>query len=166
MRRILAALAAALTVTSAHAVDSISAEYGVGTRGVDEWRVGVQWLQEPSWLVGTNWRLYWDATIGNWSSDTGALQDAGLTPTLRYGHEHGLYVDGGIGYHVLSERRISSNIGFSTKFQFGDHLGVGYRSSRYDVSMRLQHLSNAGIRNPNPGINFMQVRVQYWLDKP
>ncbi|HYL90521.1 MAG TPA: acyloxyacyl hydrolase, partial [Burkholderiales bacterium] len=41
-----------------------------------------------------------------------------------------------------------------------------YRFDRYDVSMRLQHLSNAGIKNPNPGVNFLQVRFQYWLDKP
>jgi hypothetical protein len=29
--------------------------------------------------------------------------------------------------------------------------------------VRLQHLSNGGIRNPNPGINFLVLRVQYLL---
>jgi hypothetical protein len=29
--------------------------------------------------------------------------------------------------------------------------------------VRLQHLSNGGMRNPNPGINFLVVRVQYYL---
>jgi hypothetical protein len=27
--------------------------------------------------------------------------------------------------------------------------------------LRLQHLSNAGLRNPNPGINFLMLRLAY-----
>ena len=104
------------------------------------------------------------AALGSWESDTGSLIDGSFTPTLRYGHERGAYVDGGIGFHVLSETRISSAVEFSTRFQFGDHVGAGYRIGRYDLSMRIQHLSNAGIRNPNPGINFLHLRFQYWLD--
>ena len=42
---------------------------------------------------------------------------------------------------------MSSGTEFSTKFQFGDHWGFGYRRDRHDFSVRLQHLSNAGIRN-------------------
>ena len=166
MKKIFAAFVFFLSASSAHAFDSLSAEIGDGTRGVREWRIGAQWLQHPKWLEDTLMALYWDATLGAWESDTGTLQELGLTPTFRYGDEQGAYFDVGIGFHVLSETRISSNIQFSTKFQFGDHLGVGYRFDRYDISMRLQHLSNAGIRNPNPGVNFLQVRFQYWLDKP
>ena len=29
--------------------------------------------------------------------------------------------------------------------------------------VRFQHLSNAGIQNPNPGINFLQLRVGHWF---
>jgi lipid A 3-O-deacylase len=163
MKKILAGMTLTLLMTSAHALDSLSLEYGLGTRGVDEWRIGAQWRQEPKWLADTVMRLYWDATYGTWQSNTGTLQDVGLTPTFRYGHQYGGYFDIGIGFHVLTETRISSDIEFSTKFQFGDHLGVGYRFDRYDLSMRLQHLSNAGIKDPNPGINFLQLRFQYWL---
>jgi lipid A 3-O-deacylase len=35
---------------------------------------------------------------------------------------------------------------------------------RYDVSLRVQHLSNGGLRDPNPGINFVLVRLQYSLE--
>jgi hypothetical protein len=31
----------------------------------------------------------------------------------------------------------------------------------YDLSLRFQHLSNAGISNPNPGINFLELRMSY-----
>ena len=163
MKKVLAVAAFLLPMKAAQALDSISAEMGHGTRGVSDWRVGLQWRQEPHWLEDTSMRLYWDAALGTWESDTGTLQDGSLTPTFRYGHEQGAYFDLGIGFHVLSETRISSQIEFSTKFQFGDHFGVGYRYDRYDFSVRVQHLSNAGIKNPNPGINFLQVRLQYWL---
>jgi len=163
MKKIFAALALLLPMSSAHALDGLSLEFGRGTRGVDEWRLAAQWRQEPKWLEDSLMRLYWDVGLGTWESDLGTLQDLGLTPVFRYGHEHGGYFDLGIGFHVLTETRISSGIEFSTKFQFGDHLGVGYRFDRYDVSFRLQHLSNAGIKNPNPGINFLQLRFQYWL---
>jgi hypothetical protein len=52
----------------------------------------------------------------------------------------------------------------STAFQFGDHLGFGYRfgaRSAFDLGYRYQHLSNGSIKRPNPGINFHQVRLQY-----
>jgi hypothetical protein len=52
----------------------------------------------------------------------------------------------------------------STKVQFGDHLGAGYRfgvKGAWDLSYRFQHLSNAGIKKPNDGINFNQIRLQY-----
>ncbi|HZE60570.1 MAG TPA: acyloxyacyl hydrolase [Burkholderiales bacterium] len=165
MKKIFVAAAFLFPVTVAHAFDSISAEAGHGTRGVDMWRLGLQWKQEPAWLAGhRTWSLYWDTAIGAWEGDTGSLTEGILTPTFRYGHEHGPYLDGGIGFHVLSETRISSTVEFSTRFQFGDHVGAGYRFGRHDLSMRIQHLSNAGIKNPNPGINFLQIRLQYWMD--
>ena len=35
---------------------------------------------------------------------------------------------------------------------------------RYDLSLRLQHLSNGGLAHPNPGINFLQMRLAYHFD--
>ena len=31
----------------------------------------------------------------------------------------------------------------------------------YDLGLRFQHLSNGGLRNPNPGINLVILRLQY-----
>ena len=33
-----------------------------------------------------------------------------------------------------------------------------FRNDRQEVSLRFQHFSNAGIKEPNPGENFFQVR--------
>ena len=164
MKKILGGIALLLPAICAQAVDGVSLELGHGSRKVDMWRVGAQWNQSPAWLAGTRWSLYWDAAIGGWHSNTGTVYELGVTPVLRYAPSaRGAYADGGIGLHLLSDTHISSELDFSTRFQFGDHLGIGYRAERYDVGLRFQHLSNAGVRNPNPGINFLQLRVQYRL---
>ena len=67
------------------------------------------------------------------------------------------------GLHIVSGTHLQDNVSLSTRFQFGDHIGVGVRRGHYDLGLRLQHLSNAGLRNPNPGINFVQLRVAYEL---
>jgi hypothetical protein len=77
-----------------------------------------------------------------------------------------IYVEGAIGFHLVSTRISAARV-FSTAFQFGDHLGAGMRfgpGRRYDLGMRVQHLSNGGVRSPNPGINFVLVRLQYDLE--
>jgi hypothetical protein len=51
-------------------------------------------------------------------------------------------------------------------FQFGNNVGAGYRfgaKGAFDLGVRYQHLSNASIKRPNNGINFTQVRLQYWF---
>ena len=164
MKEIFAGAVFLLSAISAHAVDSVSAEFGQGSRGVDLWRVGAQWNPDVAWLAARNWQLYWDLSLGSWHSDTGTVHDVGLTPVFRHAiAQRGAYFDAGIGAHVLSDSHVSSELGFSTRFQFGDHLGIGYRFKRYDLAVRFQHLSNAGMRNPNPGINFLLLRVQYHL---
>ena len=93
------------------------------------------------------------------------MHDVGLTPVFRYAHAaRGPYFEGAVGFHVLSDSHITRRLDFSTRFQFGDHVGAGLRlgaNREYDLSLRLQHLSNAGIRNPNPGVNFLQLRFQH-----
>ena len=74
------------------------------------------------------------------------------------------YVELGIGAHYLTNETITQRRQFSTNFQFGDHIGAGVQFGEhdaFDIAYRLQHLSNAGIDHPNPGINFHQVRLQY-----
>jgi hypothetical protein len=153
-----------LQAMCARALDSVSAELGQGSHGVDLWRVGAQWKQNVAWLAARNWQLSWELSLGSWHGDTGTVHDFGVTPVLRHSlSARGAYFDAGIGGHMISDSHISSDLRISTRFQFGDHLGIGYRHERYDIGLRFQHLSNAGLRNPNPGINFLVVRVQYLL---
>jgi lipid A 3-O-deacylase len=152
---------------AAHAVDSLSFEYGAGSREVNLWRVGLQWKQEPAeWMAHhPAWSWYWDVALGGWHGDHGTVHDVSVTPVFRYAKAaQGPYLEGAIGFHILSDSHISTDLGFSTRFQFGNHLAAGYHHGKYDWQVRLQHLSNGGMRNPNPGINFLILRLQRNLD--
>jgi len=153
----------------ARAVDGISVEAGSGSEGVKLGRIGAQWNWQKQWLKGPEWHVggYWDLQLGEWHrSGHAQVTDLGLTPTFRLEQNtgYGPYLEGAIGFHYLSSKDISNGKQFSTNFQFGDHVGAGVRfgeKGQYDVQLRLQHLSNAGIKHPNPGINFGILRFQY-----
>ena len=165
MKNILGAALLAFALP-AQALDGASAELGAGQDGVWMWRAGVQWDQRVQKLEETSWHIHWDFALGQWKSDTGTMHDLSVTPVLRWAPgDRGWYAEGAIGLHLLSDSHISSDVDFSTRFQFGDHLGAGYRwDNGYDLSLRVQHISNGGMRNPNPGINFLGVRLIRWLE--
>jgi hypothetical protein len=51
-----------------------------------------------------------------------------------------------------------------TAFQFANMAGVGVQfggRQQYQAGYRFQHVSNGGIKEPNPGINFHQLYLQY-----
>lgn len=169
------AWAAVLAVAgSAHAVDGVSVEVGNGD-ATDMWRVGAQWNWDQKWFTGGDWVLggYWDLSLGAWDGDSNAggnknITEAGLTPVFRWQQKtpSGLapYLEGAIGFHLLSKTRINAKREFGSAFQFGTHVGAGIRFGdrrQFDLGYRYQHLSNGGIKNPNDGINFNQLRFAY-----
>ena len=163
MKKLFAALAVLLSAR-AHALDGFFGEFGPGDRDASIIRAGMLWHHEPRWLPNRV-QLYWELSLAQWDTQLGSVNEVGLTPVFRYSRRHrGPYVEAAIGAHVLSTTSVHGDAPFSTHFQFGDHVGAGYRFAKYDVGMRIQHLSNAGIRNPNPGINFLLVRVARELD--
>ena len=156
IRKFAAAAAACLVSVPAHALDGVWLEAGAGTDDdVKPVRVGAQWRSHYR-------RLSWEASFGGWSGGHGRVYDLGFTPVARWGRSP--YLEAGVGAHVLSDLDVGTGSDFSTRFQFGDHVGVGMRFGSYDLGLRFQHLSNGGLRNPNPGINFVILRLQYHLD--
>jgi hypothetical protein len=160
----------------AHAVDGSSVEIGFGNENTETARVGLQWKWDSRWLEERAWTLggYWDLQVGRWSGPLRPgrreqdVWDIGITPVFRL--ERGTrtrvwpFFEAAIGFHLLSDLRINSERSFSSHYQFGDHIAAGVRfgdANRYEMSLRLQHLSNGGITSPNPGINFLQLRLAY-----
>jgi hypothetical protein len=165
------ALCGAIVCTPVAALDGVSLEAGGGS-GIRLWRAGAQWSWERKWFTGGRWHLggYWDAQLGGWH-DGNDIADVSLTPVFRLQESarSGLspYVEAAIGVHLLSDKQITPTKRFGSSFQFGDHLGVGVRfgeRGRHDLGLRLQHLSNAGLKDPNPGINLWQIRYQRHFD--
>ena len=163
----------------AHAIDGVSFEAGTSFSSddadTDMGRIGVEWNWDKTWQISENWVIggYWEASLGYWHTsdrrDDHEVIDLGFTPVFRLqraGPVSGVtpYAEFAVGAHLLSDKDITDSDHFSTNFQFGDHIGFGVRfgeRGQYDLAYRMQHLSNAGIDHPNPGINFNQLRFQY-----
>lgn len=165
-------LSALVSCGPALAVDGVAFEAGRG-EGVSRGRAAIQWDWKKQWFRGSTWHLggYWDLSMGYWRDGSVApgqnddIVDVGITPVFRIQPNalKGPYVEAGIGAHLLSHSSIGDKR-LSTSFQFGDHIGIGYRfgdRGAFDLGYRFQHHSNAGSKRPNPGINFHQVRMQY-----
>lgn len=159
---------------SVAAVDGVSVEAGNGDH-TDTARVGAIWNFDRQWFTEGDWQLagYWEAAAGRWQGRSGAgnnqtITDLSVTPVFRLQQKapSGLspYLEGAIGFHVISPTFVYANRRFGSAFQFGDHLGVGVRfgdHQQFDLGYRYQHLSNGGIKKPNQGINLNQVHFVY-----
>ena len=174
--KLIAIASAMLAMQSAQAapgIDTVYTEFGDASKvnmiraGVtSDW--GTRWFQSN----GTHVTAYWDASVGAWRGTQarnipGAhqnLMDVGLTPVLRFQRDdgRGLYAEGGVGVHLLSKLYNNNDDQLSTAFQFGDHIAVGYVFDKnWEVALRMQHFSNGGIKEPNSGVNFAEVRLSY-----
>lgn len=56
---------------------------------------------------------------------------------------------------------VGSHVNFDTSEAFGFNVPVG--RFHWSAEIRLMHISNAGMTNPNPGINTLQVRIGFGL---
>lgn len=134
--------------------------------------VGIQKSFDPTWgfLNSPKINITTQFSIGGWRG-TGDYQkkenlmDFAILPTLRYfpsGKDTGsFFVEGGVGVHLLSRTQINENRRFSTAFQFGDVVGLGWKfgaQRNNELGLRFQHISNSSIKRPNSGINFAELR--------
>lgn len=111
---------------------------------------------------------YTEAAIGTWRTYSRATDKSfghlSATPVLRlYPHawRSGWFIEAGIGANVITPKYQNDARVFSTAFNFGDHLGIGWRfgvRQSGELALRFERFSNAHIKAPNPGENFLQVR--------
>lgn len=126
---------------------------------------------EPLWQ-GALWRLTLrhELELAGWRVPHARdIVELGYSPVLRLerplaGDGALFFVEGAIGARLLSHTRLSPIRSLSTAFQFADMLGLGWqggREARSTLGLRLVHMSNADIKKPNPGINFVQLYYRY-----
>ncbi len=154
------------------AADSASFEFGTGNKS-QLTRLGMQWNWERQWFKSNGMHLgaYWDATIsvlhqGRYQNQEASknIADVGITPVLRFQRDDrkGVYAEAGIGAHYMSSIYDNNHRTFSTNFQFGDHIGVGYVfDGGLNIGLKIQHFSNCGIQHPNPGANFVVLQTAH-----
>lgn len=132
------------------------------------WNPGLRWWALGGYhfeLVGEAHVAYWD--ICESGANRSNIWEFGVTPVFRLVKSSGWlrpYIEAGIGVRMLSHVRETANRTLSSSFQFADMVGVGAQlgeGQNYRIGFRFQHLSNAGIEHPNPGINFSEIYLQY-----
>lgn len=141
---------------------------GSGTH-VDSATLGLSWdwKWQREYGIGTV-TGYTEVDLGRWrtrdrSADEGFTQ-FGVSPVLRLypaSIGQGWFAEAGIGANWISSRYCNESREFSTTFNFGDRIAVGRRfgpNQAHEISLGIEHFSNGGIREPNPGENFVQLR--------
>jgi len=175
----LAALPLLAAVPAAHAesgpqtlqTPSLYVQYGLLDRGTYELTAGatLPWQPWPTLIFPRQLNLYWDIGVSRWTAPVGGYrkgtQVLTLKPVARWRPDAGRsrwFFEAGVGVsYALHKRYAVEDHPFSTRFNFASHAGLGYLfGSHYDheVLLRLEHHSNAHIKRPNPGENFLQMR--------
>lgn len=139
--------------------------------GVDAASVGVQWPWAwRSTALGGEWSartelfgMLWRAPAAGGDGRDSFLQ-LGLVPLLRYRFAEGRspwFAEAGIGLSVINKDFVSRDKVFGSRWNFSDNLALGRsfgEQGRQEISLRLQHTSNAGLKKPNPGLNLVLLR--------
>jgi hypothetical protein len=174
------AMSCGATLASAQALDApgqpeprrMFIEAGRATNDVGIAAVGVQWpWQWRREFLGGELTGHWEAHVAHWRVSAGAAAPGrrqwtqlSVVPALRLRFDGGRspwFVEGGIGLSVLDGYFRTRQETFSTRFNFTDHLGLGLNFGerrQHELMLALRHVSNGGIKKPNPGQNFVQLR--------
>ena len=146
---------------------------GVADHHVHKLDLGLVWDPGLNWweIGGWHFTLIGEGHVAWWHTDEGSVHDniveVGITPVVRFIRSEGAirpYMEAGVGVRLLSSPTISRAYTLSSAFQFADMVGVGTQfgsRQQYQAGFRFQHMSNASIKEPNPGINFSQLYLQY-----
>ena len=153
-----AALLLSMTMTgSAHAVD-LSAAAGATDDGSMVYRIGAQLPFSSSWMCSDTGHLsgYWDAGYTYWSSGSGSDANGSLSFAPVFVYEFASQtvrpiIEAGIGVAAFADTEVDGN-DLGSALQFEDRIGLGLRFSGQEVGVRAMHYSNAGLKNPNDGV--------------
>jgi hypothetical protein len=144
-----------ITSRSAHAAD-YSVKFGPGIEGQTLTGATKMFgIREESYQVRG---IYTAVELGGWSESTAGRSKAAfgkLQIGAKPGPETGLF-----GYAFFGPALISStDTQLSTNFQFATDIGLGIRDRFTFMSCGYGHISNAGIKLPNKGRDYLLFSV-------
>jgi hypothetical protein len=155
--------------------DAFFAQMGIA-KEVTAGTAGVIWNLGKEDGLNERWSVYLEGSVSRWQSrggyatDHGVLTQIALVPVVRYRFDEGRspwFVEGGVGATVTSSVYRNLDKHFSTAFNFGDQVGVGYAfgpARKDEIGLHAEHFSNGGIKRPNPGQNFLELRYVHRFD--
>jgi hypothetical protein len=160
---------------AASAVDAFHVELGAGDDDAKRaglyfsWSWNAKWFAHGDWYLGGHWELggsYWDASPGRTGNDS--LGEGGAAAVFRLEPHKPMsgfspFLELGLGVHGYTDTELEDK-DFDIAFTFAEHIGTGIRfgdEQRWELGYRYQHLSNAGLGDENPGINFHLVRLGF-----
>ncbi|MCV4285930.1 acyloxyacyl hydrolase [Pseudomonas capsici] len=161
MKRLLcAAVFSAALAGQSSVVLADGVEFSVGhtSQSTMTYRLGVQFDWDKSWLKSDVGRLtgYWDGAYTYWDGDKRSSNNSlSFSPVFVYefaGQSVKPYIEAGIGVSVFSNTQVEDNK-LGSAFNFEDRIGFGLRfAGGHEIGIRATHYSNAGIKQPNDGI--------------
>jgi len=146
-----------LTTSMASAGDSIELAAGKASDSIDAMRIAWQRPWSRQWPRGNSGMFsgYHALSINYWQDERESITALGYSPVFSYQPNRAAwYLRFGIGAAYLSDTRIAGRI-LSTRFQFEDQFGIGWRRGRHNLALVYMHYSNAGIEKPNHGIDLL-----------
>lgn len=171
MNKIISAVAVALASFGAGGIGAAQAAdvtFALGRTGdsTTVYRIGTQvdfgsrWLQSRTGHLGA----YWDAAYTYWEGDeTAANHSLSFSPVFVYeftGERFRPYIEAGIGIAAFSGTEVEDNQ-LGSSFQFEDRLGIGVRFADEELGLRLIHYSNAGLKQPNGGVETYTLHYRF-----
>jgi lipid A 3-O-deacylase len=169
-------LATALAAVSEGAIAKTPAAFAQLAYGEDTMAstLGLQW--HPGWHYhwpgGPEGSVYLEAEVGRWEvarphrHGAAWVSQWSVVPVFRWKPQSAAnhYLEVGIGAAWVAPVYRRDDKQFSSRFQFRDHVALGWfvgHRRQWEVSLRVQHFSNAGIEQPNPGINMVGLRLAF-----
>lgn len=158
MKTTFAAAVLSLIACTSHAAE-LSGSIGATGQGGLTARAGVGFDWDKSWFQSETGRLtgYWDAGYTYWESGdaAGGRHSLSFSPVFVYefaGGDIKPFIEAGVGVAVFSGSTAGDQ-DLGSAFNFEDRIGAGLKFGESQrVGIRAIHYSNAGLKQPNDGI--------------
>ncbi len=153
------------------APDRVFLNLGRSSRDATVAGAGLRW--ESRWRsqrLGGEFSGAFDVSLTHWSAISQGRQAYGqlsLVPLLRwrpFDGESAWFVEAGIGASFHHRHYEVGEVRMGSRWNFHDVLALGRTfgpDGRREWSLRAVHVSNAGIRRPNPGEDLIVLRWSY-----
>ncbi|WP_342651411.1 acyloxyacyl hydrolase [Pseudomonas sp. REB1044] len=154
----LAVAVLALAGTQLAQAAQVSGAVGVTSQGDMTYRLGMSFDWDKKWLQSSVGHVsgYWDADYTYWEGgDYSGAHSLSFSPVFTYEFGDSGYVpfiEAGVGVAVFSKTDVGDQK-LGSAFNFEDRIGFGVKlPGQQKVGIRATHYSNAGIKQPNDGI--------------